>query len=110
MNSEFSARQHHIVSSTFTSHRSVSIHFSAEPSRGCSACCSSGNLDNHKHQLFFYPRRSCMGPLDMPGDHIDGLMQERRNSIANALELQLSYTNPSICKTQANHTLSCLIK
>ena len=27
---------------------------------------------------------------------IDGLMQERRNSIANALELHLSSTNPSI--------------
>ena len=26
----------------------------------------------------------------------DGLVQERRNSIANALELRLSYTNPSI--------------
>ena len=26
---------------------------------------------------------------------IDGLMQERRNSIANALELRLSCTNPS---------------
>ena len=29
-------------------------------------------------------------------NHLDGLMQERRNSIANALELRLSYTNPSI--------------
>ena len=29
--------------------------------------------------------------------HIDGLMQERRNSIANALELHLSCTNLSIC-------------
>ena len=29
--------------------------------------------------------------------HIDGLVQERRNSIANALELLLSCTNPSIC-------------
>ena len=29
-------------------------------------------------------------------DKIDGLMQERRNSIANALELRLSCTNPSI--------------
>ena len=29
-------------------------------------------------------------------DNIDGLVQERRNSIANALELRLSYTNPSI--------------
>ena len=28
--------------------------------------------------------------------HLDGLMQERRNSIANALELRLSCTNPSI--------------
>ena len=33
----------------------------------------------------------------MPGPyHFDGLMQERRNSIANALELRLSCTNPSI--------------
>ena len=29
-------------------------------------------------------------------DHVDGLVQERRNSIANALELRLSCTNPSI--------------
>ena len=28
--------------------------------------------------------------------HIDGLVQERRNSTANALELRLSCTNPSI--------------
>ena len=28
--------------------------------------------------------------------HIDGLVQERRNSIANALELRLSCTHPSI--------------
>ena len=28
--------------------------------------------------------------------HIDGLVQERRNSIANALELRLSCPNPSI--------------
>ena len=27
---------------------------------------------------------------------IDGLVRERRNSIANALELRLSYTNPVI--------------
>ena len=32
--------------------------------------------------------------------YIDGLMQERCNSIANALELRLSCTNPSICVTQ----------
>ena len=29
-------------------------------------------------------------------ENIDVLMQERRNSIANALELHLSCTNPSI--------------
>ena len=28
---------------------------------------------------------------------IDGFIQERRNSIVNALELRLSCTNPSIC-------------
>ena len=30
------------------------------------------------------------------GQHINGLVQERRNSIANAMELCLSCTNPSI--------------
>ena len=34
---------------------------------------------------------------------IDGLVQERRNSIANALELRLSCTNPSIWYYQAEH-------
>ena len=33
---------------------------------------------------------------DIVMEHIDGLVQERRNSIANALELHLSCTNPSI--------------
>ena len=28
--------------------------------------------------------------------HVDGLVQERRNSIANTLELRLSCTNPSM--------------
>ena len=28
--------------------------------------------------------------------YFDGLVEERRNSIANALELRLSFTNPSI--------------
>ena len=30
-------------------------------------------------------------------DHVDGLVQERCNSIANAPELHLSWTNPSMC-------------
>ena len=29
--------------------------------------------------------------------HFGALVQERFNSIANTLELHLSYTNPSIC-------------
>ena len=35
---------------------------------------------------------------------IDGLVQEKRNSIANALELRLSYTNPSKWWCVAIHT------
>ena len=31
--------------------------------------------------------------------HIDGLVQEKRNSIANALELRLFCINPSICSS-----------
>ena len=38
-------------------------------------------------------------------DYIDGLVQERRSSIANALELRLSCTNPSILLM--NIFLSC---
>ena len=34
--------------------------------------------------------------------HIDGLMQERRNCIVNALELRLSCTNPSMWKLTEN--------
>ena len=30
------------------------------------------------------------------GEYFDGLVQERRNSIANALELHLSFTDPSM--------------
>ena len=36
---------------------------------------------------------------------IDGLVQERRNSIANALELRLSCTNPSISSSTLSHVL-----
>ena len=36
---------------------------------------------------------------------IDGLVQERRNSIANALELCLSYTNPLKCSVYAQQPL-----
>ena len=40
--------------------------------------------------LFVYLQGHCK-------HYIDGLGQERRNSIANALDLRLSCTNPSIC-------------
>ena len=40
--------------------------------------------------------------------YIDGLVQERRNSIANALELRLSFTNSSICS--ASGSLSSMRK
>ena len=50
---------------------------------------------NHMNanMLFFGPllHHVC---LNCVPSHIDGLVQERRNSIANALELGLSYTNP----------------
>ena len=36
--------------------------------------------------------------------HVNGLVQERRNSIANALELPLSCTNPSIFEQDMFHT------
>ena len=41
---------------------------------------------------------------------MDGLMQERRNSIANALELRLSCTNPSIFTLNDSFFLSLLHK
>ena len=51
-----------------------------------------------------------MKPLKITGimwwilyvEYIDGLVQEKRNSIANALELRLSCTNPSLLETHAN--------
>ena len=39
---------------------------------------------------------------------IDGLVQERRNSIANALELRLSCTNLSICHQICRNTVVVL--
>ena len=38
-------------------------------------------------------------------DHINGLVQERRNSIANAMELRLSCANPSTCWLPCYHWL-----
>ena len=41
--------------------------------------------------------------------HIGGLMQEKRNSIANALELRLSCTKPSIWLSHCDVTLSIAV-
>ena len=48
-----------------------------------------GPIGCHNDNLWCYQWRQS-------SHHIDGLVQERRNSIANALELRLSCTNPSI--------------
>ena len=42
--------------------------------------------------------------------YIDGLVHERRNSIANAMELRLSCTNPSICMKLAYQGPLCMQK
>ena len=48
-------------------------------------------------------------PIVACWDHIDGLMQERCNSIANALELHLSCTNPSTWHHRSQSTLEQVI-
>ena len=40
--------------------------------------------------------------------HIDGLVQERCNSIANTLELRLSCTNPLICQFRSSQKSECV--
>ena len=54
-------------------------------------------------QICFVPRNECIFPV-LSCYHIGGLVQEKRNSIANALELRLFCTNPSIIYTG---TLTC---
>ena len=39
------------------------------------------------------------------GQYVDGLVQERRNSIANALDLRLSCTNPSMWDVDLDATV-----
>ena len=43
----------------------------------------------------------------LTGLYINGLVQERHNSIANALELRLSCTNPSIWGRTGMHSVHC---
>ena len=54
-------------------------------------------IDHEGHAFEFIAQRySWPWSKKFPIYNIDGLVQERRNSIANALELHLSCTNPSI--------------
>ena len=46
--------------------------------------------------IFFTGGRLLLLTLALCGEYIDELLQERRNSTANALGLRLSCTNPSI--------------
>ena len=41
-------------------------------------------------------------------NHLDGVVQERCNSIANAVELRLSCNNPSICQHDPDTTIRYL--
>ena len=41
--------------------------------------------------------------LDM--SNVDGLMQEKRNFIANTLQLRLSCTNRSMCQVKGTHSI-----
>ena len=43
------------------------------------------------------------------GQYINGLVQEKRNSIANALELRLSCTDPSTCTFAADNLAAQVI-
>ena len=55
-------------------------------------CWSIGSLWHQVINSWMYNRRDFV----FCGEYFDGLLQERRNSIANALELHLSCTDPSI--------------
>ena len=50
-----------------------------------------------KYGLMAQNKKQCKFDIYGRSYHFDGLVQERRISIANALELHLSCTNPLIC-------------
>ena len=47
-----------------------------------------------RHVRFYLAQRNLNNMAAQGRRHIDGLMQERRNSIALAMDLRLSCTNP----------------
>ena len=52
---------------------------------------------SHKHFIFILSYCQDWCQKRITHHDIDGLVQERQNSIANTLELSLSCTNPSMC-------------
>ena len=69
---------------------------------------SFGDHTKCNKKVFFLKKKRCLlrvlllfSTLDSNTDEIDGLVQERQNSIANALELCRSCTNPAKCNTEA---------
>ena len=62
------------------------------------ACCPVGHYWHYYHSVLSLSQvNTCTWYLRLSDIHIDGLVEERRNSIANALELRLSCSKPSIC-------------
>ena len=76
------------------------------PDSFCHQCISSYDIGWGQFRYYWLPwvckiiaRYICIRNVSMSTQceiHIDGLEQERHNSIANALELRLSCTNPSL--------------
>ena len=72
-------------------------------SQRTSGATNDDNVGNSHNSIFQWCQRTNWPssshrhqPLQQQQDCINGLVYERRNSIANALELRLSCTNPSI--------------
>ena len=63
------------------------------PRQRCSYSYYKTKMYDHFCRTFFF---SYYTTLMHAHDYVDGLVQERRNSIANALGLRLSCTNPSM--------------
>ena len=57
-----------------------------------------GDMQEYEWNIIAYVEDYLMKVLNWQNvwQHIDGLVQERRNSSASAMELRLSCTNPSI--------------
>ena len=61
---------------------------------------TKGAYKENKNEKCNYCTNNCTGMKDFLKWCIDGLVRQRQNSIANALELHLSFTNLSIWNTK----------